>query len=327
MRIDLHSGPKLAHDAVIQRAALEIKESGVDLRRHTGPPDPKSGDLAFIHNYHANPDVLDRCAHRPIVILEMCDSCQFLNHDYPRHPAVKAIVKHAHLAPELMATAPIREMALRIPGAPPPKYREALSIDDAAKAVSAFTFGQYARLEPCINAAVDIEAGRESDVFFAGSTFEDHPVAGLHRMTCVKAVRSLPKIIKAEALVGRPLRGPQYLKALLSTRIVVSPWGLGELCHRDYEAMSLGAIVVKPHSDHLVTNIGMFRARETYFPCKADYSDLPAVVAEVLDLWPTLTEMRIRNRAMVVEHWQPPFIAREFAALVQRATKEAVAWA
>jgi hypothetical protein len=68
--------------------------------------------------------------------------------------------------------------------------------------------------------------------------------------------------------------GKRYFLELAASRIVFSPFGWGELCFRDYEAVACGALLVKPSMEHLRTSPDIFRPRETYVPVEWDLSDL-----------------------------------------------------
>jgi hypothetical protein len=68
--------------------------------------------------------------------------------------------------------------------------------------------------------------------------------------------------------------GKRYLLEVACSRIVFSPFGWGEVCFRDFDAVSLGALLVKPTMDHLTTNPDIYVPYETYVPVRWDLSDL-----------------------------------------------------
>lgn len=74
----------------------------------------------------------------------------------------------------------------------------------------------------------------------------------------------------------------RYLAELALSRIAVSPFGWGELCFRDYEAVCLGALLVKPSMSHLETSPDIFIENETYVPVRWDLSDLTEVCEHYL---------------------------------------------
>lgn len=73
-----------------------------------------------------------------------------------------------------------------------------------------------------------------------------------------------------------------FMRELARTRVVVSPFGWGEINLRDYEACIAGAAIVKPDMSHLETWPDLFVAGETYLPYRWDFDDLPDVVAGAL---------------------------------------------
>jgi hypothetical protein len=74
-----------------------------------------------------------------------------------------------------------------------------------------------------------------------------------------------------------------YNHEVASSRIVLSPFGWGELCLRDYEAVLGGALLLKPDMGHLETWPDVFQPNETYAPFDWDASDLLEVTARYLD--------------------------------------------
>lgn len=68
----------------------------------------------------------------------------------------------------------------------------------------------------------------------------------------------------------------QYYQEMLSSRLCVSPFGFGELCWRDFEAILCGCLLIKPDIGHLRTRPDLFVPYETYIPVRWDYQDLEA---------------------------------------------------
>ena len=66
----------------------------------------------------------------------------------------------------------------------------------------------------------------------------------------------------------------EYYSELTNSKIVVSPFGWGEVCFRDFEAIISGALLLKPDMSHLVTYPNVYIPYETYIPLKWDGSDL-----------------------------------------------------
>jgi hypothetical protein len=87
----------------------------------------------------------------------------------------------------------------------------------------------------------------------------------------------------------------QYYAEMLRSRICVSPFGYGEVCWRDYEAVLCGCLLVKPDMSHLRTEPDLFVPGETYVPVKWDFSDLAETCTRYLKN--DAERMRISRRA------------------------------
>lgn len=82
------------------------------------------------------------------------------------------------------------------------------------------------------------------------------------------------KIADHPAFLTGKVAQSQYNHEIQNSRIVLSPFGWGELCFRDYEAVQSGALLVKPDMSHLETWPDIFKAGETYIPVAWDGSDV-----------------------------------------------------
>lgn len=65
-----------------------------------------------------------------------------------------------------------------------------------------------------------------------------------------------------------------YLRELSDSKVCFSPFGYGEVCWRDYEAVMCGALLLKPDMAHVQTRPDIFRPFETYVPVRWDLADL-----------------------------------------------------
>ena len=74
----------------------------------------------------------------------------------------------------------------------------------------------------------------------------------------------------------------KYLKELELSQTALSPFGFGEPCYRDFEAVLAGAVLVKPDMGHLETYPHVYSPYETYVPVRWDFSDLAERLEDVL---------------------------------------------
>jgi hypothetical protein len=74
-----------------------------------------------------------------------------------------------------------------------------------------------------------------------------------------------------------------FMSELRRSKICFSPFGYGELCWRDIEAIAAGAVLLKPDMSHLSTAPDLFRNDETYVACRWDFSDVAEMVRDLID--------------------------------------------
>jgi hypothetical protein len=72
-----------------------------------------------------------------------------------------------------------------------------------------------------------------------------------------------------------------YNKEIRGAKITFSPFGLGEVCFRDFEAIINYSLLLKPDMDHLITWPDVYKKDETYIPLKWDGSDF----LEKIEYW------------------------------------------
>ena len=76
---------------------------------------------------------------------------------------------------------------------------------------------------------------------------------------------------------------PDYFREMRQAQISLSPFGVGEFCYRDYEAIICGSALVKPDMSHLETWPNLYQENKTYIPHKWDLSDLNEKLDFLLD--------------------------------------------
>ena len=101
--------------------------------------------------------------------------------------------------------------------------------------------------------------------------------------------KKLAELVGPQARVSRR----QYYREMKKSRVVVSPFGWGEINTRDFEAFIYGNLLVKPSMDHLETFPNFFQPNETYLPYRWDLSDMEEVIFGANDNYPSHREIAI----------------------------------
>lgn len=74
----------------------------------------------------------------------------------------------------------------------------------------------------------------------------------------------------------------EFLRELAASKLCFSPFGYGEVCWRDIEAIQAGSVMIKPDMSHLETLPDLYEPGVTYLPCRWDFADLEEVVRGAL---------------------------------------------
>lgn len=124
--------------------------------------------------------------------------------------------------------------------------------------------------------------------FFTRRQFPADPVAankGLFEVHARIGLASRPSIAYQRRIILERIAGnPHFLVGSVpqktfnfeaaNSKIILSPFGWGELCLRDYEAVLNGALLLKPDMSHLETWPDIFVSGETYVSFDWDSTDL-----------------------------------------------------
>lgn len=112
-----------------------------------------------------------------------------------------------------------------------------------------------------------------------------HARLGLISRPSISYQRTLvfEKIANNPAFLTGSVSQAQFNREAAHSRIVLSPFGWGELCLRDFEAVRSGALLLKPDMSHLETWPDVFLPDETYIPFDWDAKTLVSKAEEILN--------------------------------------------
>jgi hypothetical protein len=110
-----------------------------------------------------------------------------------------------------------------------------------------------------------------------------------------------------------------YYEEMRSSRISVSPFGYGEICWRDFEAVLMGSLLVKPDMGHVRTEPDIFVPGETYVPVRWDFSDLAEVCARYLEDEEERNRITAQAYRVLSEYYSNSGFLKCFSRLLARA--------
>jgi hypothetical protein len=114
-----------------------------------------------------------------------------------------------------------------------------------------------------------------------------------------------------------------FMDELRQSRICFSPFGYGELCWRDVEAIAAGAVLLKPDMSHLRSTPDLYRDDETYVACRWDFADLKDKVAALLADEDRQHRIATQARAVACDYLRQDGPVSTYGALFQPQTATA----
>jgi hypothetical protein len=82
----------------------------------------------------------------------------------------------------------------------------------------------------------------------------------------------------------------EYINVLYNSKVAISPFGMGELCFRDFECIQFGTIIIKPSMSIVNTIPNIYESNDTYLSVMYDWSNLNETIDYVLSNFDTLNE-------------------------------------
>jgi len=126
-------------------------------------------------------------------------------------------------------------------------------------------------------------SSRPVDISFRGSMWDKIPTVNWWRkQTRQMLTYYLTK--KTSVISGgeNHIEKKQFHKEIQNSKITLSPFGIGEICFRDFECFINGSLLLKPNMDHLLTWPDLYIDGVTYLSHKWDFSDFNEKLDSVL---------------------------------------------
>jgi len=114
----------------------------------------------------------------------------------------------------------------------------------------------------------------------------------------------------------------EYIQEMQRSGIIPSPFGLGEVCYRDFECFLAGAALFKPDMSHLETWPDYYLPDSTYVPYAWDFSDFDDKLIGLLESPETRERIAQAGQERYLYYLSGAggeIFARRFAAMIDRA--------
>ena len=96
------------------------------------------------------------------------------------------------------------------------------------------------------------------------------------------------------------LRKNEYLNKLRNSKAVLSCFGWGEICYRDWESVINRIPLIKPDMSDIITWPNIYLKNESYYSVKWDFSDLEEALENIINNEKTTN--KILNTALNIHY-------------------------
>lgn len=122
-------------------------------------------------------------------------------------------------------------------------------------------YAPFVFTEPSIN--------RKYDLHYRGSTSSS--LALFQRNETIKLLKLFDKMALPDTSKKVPYK--EYVREVQNSRVIISPFGWGEICGRDFEAFMHGCTLIKMDMDHMITYPDIYIKNKTYLPIDWDFNN------------------------------------------------------
>ena len=127
----------------------------------------------------------------------------------------------------------------------------------------------------------------------------------------------------ARQIDTRKISRRHYFHELETSKIVVSPFGFGEITLKDFEVFSTGGLLLKPDMSHMETWPNLFRDGVTMLSFRWDLSDIETVLVNALESYNRHVEKAVAGQEAYQAHTTgadaPGLFIRQLRAVIATA--------
>jgi hypothetical protein len=170
-----------------------------------------------------------------------------------------------------------------------------------------FDYRSRTRLERFLNFALGYrpprfinKENRTNELQARYTTEYDSEIVSFFRKKYLEMADRLSKDFRVT--MGRISRN-KYKRELQNTMSVLSPFGWGEICFRDFEAMQYGCALIKPSVEHLETWPDLFVEGETYIKIPWDFDESEKKLRDIMKNHTLLKRIGIQSQEKFKKIW------------------------
>lgn len=281
-------------------------------------------DVLLIHQTKINKQLIKSSI--PLIILEKFDSSSVSTKSKLKYSNVIGLIKNNKLRDRKLNNIPcpagrfhVLVLSKTLEQPQNCKIEKPIKEKDLDKIEMGYTFGLYEKLQPFHNLKIDLQKERKIDIYFRGTTeYGKVNLISKHRKMATKKLNRLFHLFRIECGNHRKIKLFDYQDILKQTKIVLSPWGCGESCYRDFEAIYCGCVLLKPDSSFVEGKQDIYQNNKYYVPCNPNFSDIEEKASWILENWKGLIEMRFRALELLRKWWNVDLFTEHMSNVIKQ---------
>lgn len=116
-----------------------------------------------------------------------------------------------------------------------------------------------------------------------------------HRKACIDQLKKLPPHIKVVTAEQGKVPLEEYYNLMSRSKIIVAPFGYGEIAPRDLESCMVGSILIKPDMRHIQTLPNIYNDPKNFISCRSNYSNLALLIEDILNDYDVEQDYYVEN--------------------------------
>jgi hypothetical protein len=162
---------------------------------------------------------------------------------------------------------------------------------------------------------------KDIDLHNRGNASYDNMVYSYQRNIVISQIEEIKKEFKDKNIIAQGfIKRSEYYNELRRAKIVLSPFGWGEVCYRDFEIILADSLMLKPSMDHLDTYPNVY-FDNTYIKLQWDLSDLKEVISKIFSNPDMVKDITSRVKDIYVrEYNDSDLFCNHFANIITKSS-------
>lgn len=159
------------------------------------------------------------------------------------------------------------------------------------------------------------------DIYNRGTTSLKNLVYSYQRNIIISKLEEIKNRFQDKNVITQGfIKRSEYYNELRRAKIVLSPFGWGEVCYKDFEIILAGSLMIKPSMDHMDTYPNVY-FDDTYIKLKWDLSDITEIIENLFNNPASITDITNKAREVFLKQYNDSnLFCNHFANIINKSS-------